>query len=159
MPRARRARDAGAGGLLFCPGLAGLDTLRMLADDDALALPILSHPALLGGLGINPTTGLAHGLLFGTLMRLAGADATIFPNVGGRFAFSADECAAIAAAARAPFGALRPIWPVPAGGMRLERVPELVDDYGPDSILLIGGDLHAGPDLVQRCRALRALVE
>ena len=32
--RARLARDAGAGGLLFCPGLAGLDAMRALADDD-----------------------------------------------------------------------------------------------------------------------------
>jgi len=38
-------------------------------------------------------------------------------------------------------------------------VPTLVATYGPDSILLIGGDLHAGTDLVERCRAFRASVE
>jgi ribulose-bisphosphate carboxylase large chain len=30
---------------------------------------------------------------------------------------------------------------VPAGGMRLERVDEMLDFYGRDSILLIGGNL------------------
>ncbi|MCF8014994.1 MAG: ribulose 1,5-bisphosphate carboxylase large subunit, partial [Chromatiaceae bacterium] len=88
--RAERAREQGAGGLLLCPGLTGIDSLRRLAADDQIALPIMSHPALLGGLslgsGLGPSQGLAHGLLFGTLTRLAGADATIFPSFGGRFA-------------------------------------------------------------------------
>jgi ribulose-bisphosphate carboxylase large chain len=157
--RAALAKDRGAGGLLLCPGLAGLDWMRTLADDPSIALPILSHPALLGGLSINPTGGIAHGPLFGTLMRLAGADATIFPSFGGRFAFSPDDCLEIAHAARETLGGLRPIWPVPAGGMRLKQVPDLIRTYGPDSILLIGGDLHAGPDLVERCRAFRESAE
>jgi ribulose-bisphosphate carboxylase large chain len=159
MARAHRAKAEGAGGLLFCPGLAGLDMMRALADDDALRMPILSHPALLGGLSIAPDAGIAHGPLFATLMRLAGADATIFPHSGGRFAFTARECREIADAARRPMGSLRPIWPVPAGGMRLERVPELASSYGADSIFLIGGDLHSGADLVERCRAFRTLAE
>jgi ribulose-bisphosphate carboxylase large chain len=156
--RAERAREHGAGGLLLCPGLTGLDSLRRLAADDQIALPILSHPALLGGLSLGPSQGLAHGLLFGTLTRLAGADATIFPSFGGRFAFTAAECQAITTAARAPLAGLAPIWPVPAGGMRLEQVPELVTFYGPDSMLLIGGDLHASEDLTARCEAFLRLV-
>jgi ribulose-bisphosphate carboxylase large chain len=30
---------------------------------------------------------------------------------------------------------------VPAGGMTLDRVPEILDFYGADFMLLIGGDL------------------
>ncbi|MFP4603722.1 MAG: RuBisCO large subunit C-terminal-like domain-containing protein [Halochromatium sp.] len=156
--RAARACGSGAGGLLLCPGLTGLDGLRRLAADDQLGLPILSHPALLGGLSLGPRQGIAHGLLFGTLVRLAGADATIFPSFGGRFAFTASECQEIAAAARMPLDGLPPIWPVPAGGMRLEQVPELVRFYGHDSMLLIGGDLHAEGDLAARCQAFLSLV-
>jgi ribulose-bisphosphate carboxylase large chain len=33
---------------------------------------------------------------------------------------------------------------VPAGGMTLARVPEMLDFYGPDVMLLIGGSLLAG---------------
>ena len=41
--------------------------------------------------------------------------------------------------------------PVPAGGMRLERVDEIVGAYGPDTMLLIGGDLlRAGDALAER---------
>ncbi len=157
--RAARASAQGAGGLLLCPGLTGLDSLRRLADDDRLALPLLSHPAFLGGLSLGPSQGLSHDLLFGTLTRLAGADATIFPSYGGRFAFTREQCRAIATAATAPWGPLKPIWPVPAGGMRLEQVPELVRFYGRDSMLLIGGDLHAGSHLVARCQAFLRLAE
>ena len=156
--RAERACERGAGGLLLCPGLTGLDSLRRLAADDQIALPILSHPALLGGLSLGSSQGLAQDLLFGTLTRLAGADATIFPSFGGRFAFTAAECQAITIAARAPLDRLAPIWPVPAGGMRLEQVPELVTFYGQDSMLLIGGDLHAGEELTARCQAFLRLV-
>ena len=49
--------------------------------------------------------------------------------------------------------------PVPAGGMKLERVDELVDFYGPDTMLLIGGDLLiAGERLVERGREFAAKV-
>jgi ribulose-bisphosphate carboxylase large chain len=155
LPRARAARDAGAGGLLFCPGLAGFDAMRGLAADDDLGLPILSHPALIGGLALAPETGLAPRVLYGSLNRLAGADAAIFPHLGGRFAFSATDCRDIAAGCIDAVPGHAPIFPVPAGGMKLARVRELCAFYGRDCILLIGGDLHAlepGEHLVQRCR-------
>lgn len=157
--RARLAQEHGAGGLLFCPGLAGLDAMRALADDDALALPILSHPAFQGSFTLHPDGGLAHGVLYGQLNRLAGADATIFPSYGGRFAFTPDECRDIADGASRPMGTLKTIFPVPAGGMGLARVPELIRFYGRDCCLLIGGDLHAqGQDLEASCRGFMAAV-
>ncbi|MGE5404542.1 MAG: RuBisCO large subunit C-terminal-like domain-containing protein, partial [Candidatus Saccharibacteria bacterium] len=48
MIRAQFARDHGAGGLMLAPGLAGFDAMKVLADDDALGLPVICHPALLG---------------------------------------------------------------------------------------------------------------
>jgi ribulose-bisphosphate carboxylase large chain len=158
--RAQQARALGAGGLLFCPGLAGLDSMRALADDDALGLPILGHPAFIGGLAVATDAGLSHRVLYGRLQRLAGADAAIFPHSGGRFAYSEPACRDIVTGCTDAMGPLAPILPVPAGGMKLARVAELKDFYGPDVMLLIGGDLHAldpGEDLVQRCRRFLAL--
>lgn len=160
LPRAGAARDAGAGGLLFCPGLAGFDAMRGLAAGADLGLPVLSHPALVGGLALSPDTGLAPRVLYGRLNRLAGADAAIFPHLGGRFAFSAADCRDIAAGCTDAMGDTAPIFPVPAGGMKLARVRELCDFYGRDCMLLIGGDLHAlesGEDLAGRCRRFVAL--
>ncbi|NEX18782.1 ribulose 1,5-bisphosphate carboxylase large subunit [Thiorhodococcus mannitoliphagus] len=156
--RARLAKDAGAGGYLFCPGLCGLDAMRRLADDDSLGLPILSHPAFQGSYCLDADSGIAHAVLYGQLNRLGGADATIFPNWGGRFSYTKAECLDLVDGATRDMGGISPILPVPAGGMRLERVSEMVDFYGRDVILLIGGDLHAqGVDLVESCRRFERL--
>lgn len=159
LARARFARDAGAGALMVAPGLVGFDALRLLADDDALGLPLFLHPAFLGSFVTRSTDGLAHGVLFGTLARLAGADVSIFPHAGGRFSFAPADCAAIAAACAAPLGGLAPNLPAPAGGMRLDRVAELRAFYGAEVLFLIGGDLHRHGNLVATCRRFRASVE
>ncbi|MBT3397130.1 MAG: ribulose 1,5-bisphosphate carboxylase large subunit, partial [Alphaproteobacteria bacterium] len=156
--RARFARDAGAGGVLFAPGLAGFDTMRLLAAEIP-ELPIMAHPALLGAFVVSPDHGLAHAVLFGHLHRLAGADIVVFPNYGGRFSFRPEDCRSIARAATEPLGNLAPILPAPAGGMTVARVPEMVEFYGPDVILLIGGDLHRqSSDLVANCRGFLRVV-
>jgi ribulose-bisphosphate carboxylase large chain len=44
--------------------------------------------------------------------------------------------------------------------MSLSRIPELLRFYGHDVILLIGGGLlEHGPDVVANCRTFRRLVE
>ncbi len=153
MNRARYAKQAGAGGLLISPGLVGMDIIRELAEDDGLALPIISHPAFQGSFVIHPDHGISHFALFGQLVRLAGADATIFPNYGGRFSFSRDECQNIVAGTTVAMGPLKPIFPAPGGGMNLQRIPDMLEVYQRDVIFLIGGGLHQhGPDLIENCR-------
>lgn len=158
--RALFAREAGAGGLLVCPGLAGFDTMRLLADDDRIALPVMSHPAFIGSYTTSQEHGIAHYALYGQLMRLAGADATIFPNYGGRFAFSEAECRSIVEGCTVDMGHIRPIVPAPGGGMTLERIADMSRLYGQDVIYLIGGGLHRhGPDLVENARYFARLVQ
>jgi ribulose-bisphosphate carboxylase large chain len=70
-----------------------------------------------------------------------GADAVVFPNHGGRFGYSPETCRALAQAALADRDGLRPCMPVPAGGMTRDRVAEMLEFYGPDVMLLIGGNL------------------
>jgi ribulose-bisphosphate carboxylase large chain len=159
MKRAMMAKNAGAGGLMVAPGLVGFDLMRELADDNSFALPILTHPALQGSF-VSSRNGISHGVIFGQLARLAGADATIFPNFGGRFSFSREECKEIADATSAPMGHLRSIFPAPGGGMSLDKVPDMLKTYGQDLILLIGGGLFKhGPDLIENCRYFRKIVE
>jgi len=158
--RARRAKDAGAGGLLVCPALVGFDTMRCLAEDDSLALPVMAHPAFGGSLVSAPGNGFSHGALFGTLTRLAGADLSVYPNFGGRFSFSREECVEIAEATRVPLGGLAPSFPAPGGGMTTDRARDLVEVYGRDFALLIGGGLHRrGPDLADNVRHFVGLLE
>lgn len=150
---AHQAKEWGAGALLVLPGLTGLDSLRLLADDDELALPLMTHPSFLGSLVVSPDQGIDHGILFGTVMRLAGADISIFPNHGGRFSFSEDECLSIKRSCAAPLGSISAAWPSPGGGMTLDRMDELISFYGHDVALLIGGALHRG-DLLANARSL-----
>ena len=159
MKRARFAKKAGAGGLMVAPGIVGFDIMRELADDDSVALPVLTHPALQGSF-VTSRNGISHGVIFGQLARLAGADATIFPNFGGRFSFSREECKEIVKGTSVPMGHMKSIFPAPGGGMSLDRVPEMLETYGQDLIFLIGGGLFRhSPDLVENCRYFRKMVE
>ncbi|GHS90631.1 ribulose-bisphosphate carboxylase [Synergistales bacterium] len=151
MERAARAKEMGAGGLLVTPGLAGFDAIRALAASD-IGLPIFAHPAFIGSYALG-REGVACDALFGTLMRLAGADATIFPNYGGRFPLSKTECLAIARAGGEKLGPLKPIFPAPAGGIELRDVGEMAQSYGNDMLVLVGGGLFGvGTDIVSNCR-------
>ncbi|THF63809.1 ribulose 1,5-bisphosphate carboxylase [Pseudothauera nasutitermitis] len=134
----RIAREAGVGMLMLAPMVSGLGALQELAEE--AGLPILAHPALGGAARIAPPA------LIGKLFRLAGADAVIYPNHGGRFSYGPHTCRAIAGAAREPWGPLRAALPVPAGGMTPQRVEEMVDFYGRDVMLLIGGALLEADD-------------
>ena len=149
--RARRAKELGAGGVLITPGLVGLDTMRELAASQ-LGLPIFAHPAFIGTYAVN-AQGIACDVLFGTLMRMAGADAVIFPNYGGRFPLSQGECLAIARAGKEELGSFKPIFPAPAGGMELTNIKEMTLTYGVDMLALVGGGLFTcGDDLAANCR-------
>ncbi len=160
LERALWAKQAGAGGLLVAPGLNGFDSMRQLADDDRLALPIFSHPSLQGSFVTHPDDGISPYALFGQIARLAGADASIFPHQGGRFSFSLEDCRAVADGTRVPMAHVQPIFPTPAGGMTLERVSDMLNVYGREVVLLIGGSLHRhGPDLVKTCSTFRESVE
>lgn len=157
--RAYKAKNSEAGGLVISPGLVGFDAMRMVASDDNLALPILFHPALTGSFTVGSSSGMSHGVLYGQISRLAGADAAIFPSFGGRFSLSEEECMDVTGGTECPMGHIKASFPVPAGGMSTSRIPELIDFYGKDVILLVGGDLHRhGPDLTQNCREFVKLV-
>lgn len=152
---AKSAAELGAGALLILPGITGFDSMRVIAAESEL--PIMAHPSMLGSYTISPNEGIAHGILFSKLMRLAGADITIFPNFGGRFSFSQAECLEIRDAAIAPLGEIAPTWISPGGGMSVDRIPEMIDFYGKDTALLIGGALHRG-SLRENAQRMAAVV-
>jgi ribulose-bisphosphate carboxylase large chain len=96
----------------------------------------MAHPSMAG-------VSIAPSFLLGKLFRLYGADATIFPNHGGRFGYTPDECRRLADFARMSWTGVKACAPVPAGGMSLERVPEILEFYGADVMLMVGGSLLA----------------
>jgi ribulose-bisphosphate carboxylase large chain len=135
----RHARDEGLDTVLVAPLVIGLPAFHAIVREFP-DIAFLAHPAMAGAARIAPP------FLLGRLFRLLGADATIYPNHGGRFGYSPDTCRDIAAAALAAWDGVKPCVPVPAGGMTLDRVPGMLDFYGRDAMLLIGGGLLAAGD-------------
>jgi ribulose-bisphosphate carboxylase large chain len=152
----RQAEIALANGLdtvLIAPMVVGVPALHALRREFP-DLAFIAHPALAGAARIAPP------LLLGKLFRLLGADATVFPNHGGRFGYSPETCRALAGAALARWRAMPSCVPVPAGGMTPERIPEMLDFYGRDVMLLIGGGLLAARDrLTEETAAFVAAVK
>mmetsp|Transcript_25561 Transcript_25561/g.53393 ORF Transcript_25561/g.53393 Transcript_25561/m.53393 type:complete len:1020 (+) Transcript_25561:329-3388(+) len=168
--RAKFSKECGAGAVLLLPGLSGWDVARKLASDPTFGLPILIHPAMLGGWlhshhrddgeqqldndgEDEHPRGLSHEFLFGVLPRLCGGDAVIFPNEGSRFQVTSDECQQVVEGCRRPMGRFQPILPSPAGGMKLHHVNDMRKTFGDDTLYLIGGGLlEQGPDLEEGAR-------
>ncbi len=130
----------GLGGVVMCPWVVGLETAATAAREHGLMW--LAHPAVAGVFTEAADHGIATPVLLGTLVRLAGADISIFPGSGGRItSHHASDEAATCAALAGPLGTLRPSLPCTGGGKTLEQAPEIARQYGPDCAVLVGGDL------------------
>ena len=142
--RYQQAADLGADGVLICPHIVGLETMHRLARRDE-PLPIIAHPSFSGSLTMDDSKGLSPSFLYGQLWRALGADFVIYPNKGGRFLFSGAKCRAINNAASDRHSPFSRIFPMPAGGIKLENVDRWIADYGEDVAFLIGGSLYKHP--------------
>ncbi len=131
----RFAEECGARAVMVSPMLIGMPVFWELCHERA-SVPVLAHPAFGGALRIAPQT------LFGKLFRLYGADAVIFVSFGSRFSPSREVCQGLADNLAAPWENVLRTLPVPAGGIQLESVGEVVEFYGKDAMLLVGGNLQ-----------------
>ena len=132
--RARIAVECGLDCMMVAPMVAGFSSVWALTR----AFPevtFFAHPSMGGAARIAPE------LLIGRLFPALGCGAVIFPTHGGRFGYSPETCRELAANAR-------PALAVPAGGITLNRVAELLDFFGSDTMLLIGGNLLLAKDRI-----------
>jgi len=141
--RMRAAREAGCDLVLLSPLVVGLDTLHAVARDEGVG--VLAHPALAGAF-FGPGHGIAPEVLLGDLFRIAGADAVIYPNAGGRFPFDEAACVSLHRALRRPLGGVLPSMPALGGGVDARRVGHWIDVYGSDTMFLVGGSLYEASD-------------
>ncbi|MBF0592049.1 MAG: cupin domain-containing protein [Nitrospirae bacterium] len=146
--RLRFALRGGVAGVLVAPYLVGLDTVRYLAS--TYRIIIMAHPAMTGAYFHDPNHGIRPSVLLGSVFRLMGADLSIFPNAGGRFNFTPEECLRLSQSLRGPLGQLTPAFPAPAGGMNLDNVAEMAAMYGEDTVYTIGGSLLQHPEGVRK---------
>ncbi|MGB3259251.1 2,3-diketo-5-methylthiopentyl-1-phosphate enolase [Paenisporosarcina sp.] len=142
--KARRATELGADMLLFNVYAYGLDTLQSLAEDPEIAIPIMAHPAVSGAFTPSRKYGLSNQLALGKLLRLAGADFSLFPSPYGSVALEKGQTLQIADALQTP-GLLKTTLPVPSAGIHPGMVPQLIEDFGINSVINAGGGVHGHP--------------
>jgi 2,3-diketo-5-methylthiopentyl-1-phosphate enolase len=142
---AHRAVEAGASGLMVDYLTVGISALSMLADDPAIAVPILGHLAFSGALYAAPRTGVSSHLVLGKLPRLAGADVVVYPSPYGTLQFTRSKQARLAQAMTDPFHGIRPTLPAPGGGLHAGMARRLFDDLGADFAIGAGGAVHGHP--------------
>lgn len=140
--RLRFAHNAGADGALLCPGLIGHSALHEVTRDPGLALPVMSHPAFLGTYALDRRSGLAPHVLYGELPRLIGADISIFPIYGLNFPVTREDCRLIAEACSKEWGNLAPVFPTAAGRMGEDRIAEMYDTFGRDTVFILGSQVR-----------------
>ena len=140
--RAAQAKLLGATGLLVAPGLTGFDALRALAADEALVLPIASHPSFLGATVSRSGDGLAPAVAYASLPRLAGADLTIYPSFDAGYLMSKDDCRSVAANCRQSWDHILPTMPAVGGRIGVDRIAELTASLGQDIVFVLGSRIQ-----------------
>ncbi len=138
--QALAARDRGASGFLLSPYSQGLDLLTDLRRA-GVDVPLIAHPAFVGGQIRPHGFGLEPAIYLGLLPRLAGADIVLFPSPYGSVALDRLPALAVARALTAP-GLLPRVVPGPSAGIHLGILPELLADFGCDLVVNAGGAIH-----------------
>ncbi|AOH55300.1 2,3-diketo-5-methylthiopentyl-1-phosphate enolase [Peribacillus muralis] len=160
LDKAKQAADAGADALLFNVHTYGLDVLQALSEHDQIKLPIMAHPSFSGALGSSSFYGVGYPLLLGKLVRLSGADLSLFPSPYGNVALEKEEALAIASALTKDEPSWKEAFPVPSAGIHPGMVPDLIKDFGLDSVINAGGGIHGHPDGAKGgAEAFRSAVE
>ena len=157
---AYRAIEAGASGLMVDYLTVGISALSMLADDPAIAVPILGHLAFAGAMSASPRNGVSSHLVLGKLPRLAGADTVVYPSPYGTLRFSRSEHLRLAQTMTDAFHEIRPILPTPGGGLHAGMAPRLLEDLGIDYAIGAGGAVHGHPlGAAAGARAIRQAID
>ncbi len=146
----------GLPGVVMCPWVMGLETAAAAARRHGLMW--LAHPASGGSFTRPLDHGIAAPVLLGKLTRLAGADIAIVPGAGGRIVpGDPEEERLTVAALRRPWGRLPATLPALGGGQRLELAAQAGYRHGADIAVVIGGELIARGDGLER--AVAATIE
>ncbi|MFC5699947.1 2,3-diketo-5-methylthiopentyl-1-phosphate enolase [Cohnella faecalis] len=143
---ALRAIDAGANGLLFNVLAYGFDALAELAADSAINVPIAAHPAMAGAYYPSAHHGIAAPLLLGKLMRIAGADLSLFPSPYGSVVMPKEENLAVQQALVTDELPQKKAFPVPSAGIHPGLTPLILSDFGTEVVVNAGGGVHGHPN-------------
>jgi len=157
--KAKRATELGASVLLFNVFAYGLDVMQSLVEDPEIAVPIMAHPAVSGASTASSLYGFSNSLLLGKLVRMSGADFSLFPSPYGSVALDRNVALGIAENCLNEDG-FKQAFPVPSAGIHPGLVPILVNDFGVNSVINAGGGVHGHPNgAIGGGQAFRAAID
>ncbi len=130
--------------VLTCPLVTGLDLAKELCN--AYGMAHMGHPAMSGAFTHAHRQGIDAAVLLGTLYRLAGVDISVFPGSGGRLSLAVESTRKIQQRLEQKLGTTLPTMCCPAGGKSLQTLPPLLEQFGKNTLYLVGGALLAHPE-------------
>lgn len=142
---AMKAIEAGANALMINIYTVGYSAFRMIAEDPEINVPVLAHPDFAGAIYESPVSGITAPLLMGKLARLSGADMAIITSPYGKFPVVREKYIRIAQMLRQELYDIKPVLPMPGGGMYQGIVPRTIEDLGIDQAIASGGAIHGHP--------------
>ena len=143
--RAELAIEHGANCLMVNAFAVGLSSLRMLAEDASIPIPIHVNGAVQGSMSRNPAHGISR-LVFSKLLRMLGCDQFHIGTAGiGKMDPYQEEVLACDAALKKEWGSIRSTLPVASGGINPRLVPSIVKAMGNDILIIAGGGLWGHP--------------
>lgn len=142
---AYKALECGANCLMINTYTSGFGTMKMLADDPNINVPILAHIDFAGAYCGSTYTGLAAPLAIGKLARLAGGDFQINGHPWGKFPVAYKLFYRSFKFFTQPWWNIKPMMYACSGGTTQLVVKNCVDVLGTDIILAAGGAVHGHP--------------
>ena len=141
LDKARRAIDLGANGLLVAYS-AGLGALRELTSCPDINVPVMLHASHM----IAMMKQVAWPVL-AKLCRLCGADMMLTPTFWSSIPMvSMEEGLRTSFLQIAPWGDIKPTFPMPCAGVYPGLAEILIGEYGPDIVIPAGGGMLGHPD-------------
>ncbi len=154
------AIDNGANGLMVNYLTVGLPVVRVLANDPSFNVPIIGHMDFAGVYYESNMSGISSFLIMGKFARLAGLDILVYPSVYGKAPFLKDKYLSCAKALRFPFGPLKTVFPMPAGGVTPYITLRMIKDLGLDIVIGAGVGIHSHPKGTKSgARAFRQVID
>ena len=143
---AYRVLEYGGNCLMVNVYTTGFDTLKMLADDPNINVPILAHVNFAGTMAASTYTGISAPLLVGKITRLAGGDFQINGHPYGKFPVSYKQFYPCFKFFTQPWWNIKPMMYACSGGTTQMAVEKIVKNVGTDVMLAAGGGVHGHPD-------------
>jgi 2,3-diketo-5-methylthiopentyl-1-phosphate enolase len=147
-PQARNIEMAlkmGANCLMFNVPTIGWSSFAEAVRQIKGRVPVLAHPDFAGAYHGSPEYGLNSALVLGKFSRMAGADMQVCPSAYGKVPMVHDRVLSIAQYLRAPLYDVKGCMPAPSAGMIPGQVQQLLNDFGPDTMVAGGGGYHGHP--------------